>query len=114
MEKGIEKVAKLQEATKKGKADWSKDLSDVLKEVTLASDYKGKQVDVDETRPWRMRKVSAVEGLLSKVESGETPGAQLRTLVSAYEEARKQAQAELEKEREEVERMVEKRAKGEC
>ena len=69
---------------------------------------------MDETRPWRMRKVSAVEEWLGKVESGDTPGGQLRALASAYEEARKQAQADLEVEHEEMSRMSERRAKADA
>ena len=59
-------------------------MGETLRTCTLAADAMAKKGDVDESRPWRMRKISGAEQMLKSVEKLETPGAQLKALVAAY------------------------------
>ena len=104
VEKSKEKVTQLQDKTRRSKEQWKKDLDEVLVECTLAADF---TVDkVDEARPWRKKKVGTLEALLSQVESIETPSGQLKALMAAYEEARKNVQEQQEEDRIEMEKLL--------
>ena len=79
-----DKVSTLQDAAKRQKEQWSTELAETLRTCTLAADaMAASRGEVDESRPWRMRKVTEAEQMIKNVERLESPGLQLKALIAA-------------------------------